>query len=220
VSHYLEVSGIRAVRAVVIVPHNGRWVAEVDLDDTTAVPLTPRGATLKIGNTTFRGTYVDDRSGTFGLRRKLSIIGGANGWHKIVSAQSQQNDAGIKVASVLQRVADEVGETLANVPDRVLGVKFARRPASAASYLYQFLDAWHVDYDGVTQCRAPQGGTIGEHELLEYDPRARTALVAALDPGAIPRGAILSTRLDVGLIVRSLEITVEAEQARIRVWGT
>lgn len=218
-SHYLEVNGIRATSAFVQVPGGGRWVASVDLDGTDEIPTAQNAAVLTIGQTTFRGTYDVAHSGTFGLRRRLQIVGGA-GWERVVAPRAEHNDAGIKLSQILQKLAQETGEVVANIPDRVLGIKYVRGATTATSHLIVLLDAWHVDYEGVTQCRAPQGGPLGEYELLEYDPRAKTAVIATLDPKAVLRGATLVTRLDAPLVVRSLSISVEAESARITVWGT
>lgn len=218
-SHYLEVNGIRATTARVLVPFNGRWVVSVDLDGTDEIPLSQNGALLRVGNSTFRGTVDIAHSGTFGLRRKLQIVGGL-GWERTVVATAKHNDAGIRLSTVLQGLAAEVGETVANITDRVIGRKYVRERGPATYALSLLLDRWHVDYAGVTQCRAPQGGPVGEHEVLEYDPRERTVTLAALNPHEIPIGATLTKRLDVPLIVRSLEIVVSEDNAMIKAWGT
>lgn len=219
VSHYLEINGIRATTARIRVPFNGRWVASVDLDGTDEISLSQNGVLLAVGNSRFRGTVDPDHSGTFGLRRKLQIIGGL-GWDRTVPATAKHNDAGIKLSTVLQGLAAEVGETVVDIQDRVIGRKYVRDRGPAVFALSDLLTSWHVDYEGVTHCRAPQGGTAGECEILEYDPRARTAVIATLNPGEIPRGAILTNaRLDAPLTVRALDITVSDDKARIEVWG-
>lgn len=221
-SHYLEVNGIRATSAHVFVPSGGLWVANVDLDGTDDIPTAQNAAILKVGQTTFKGTYAAADSGTFGLRRRLRIIGGA-GWARTVAPRAEHNDAGIKLSQIIQKLAQEVGETVANISDRTLGIKYVRTGAGASSHLNDLLTAWHVDYGGVTQCSPPQGGPLGEYELLEYDPRAKMAVLATLNPGNILRGAVLTAKeaaRDTGLVVRSLSISVESEAARVTVWGT
>lgn len=217
-THYLEVNGIRATYSRVFVPFTGRWIVRGDLDGTDALPAGQNACELTIGNTTFRGTYDAAHSGTHGLRRRFQITSGI-GWERIVKAKAYHNDATVGLATVLNAIGTEVGETLENIPD-VRVPAFTRGAMTASTYLHTLLKGWHVDYAGITQCRQPQGGTLGDYELLEYHPADKCAVLATLDPKAIPLGAVLTSRLDSPLTVRSLEITVEDERARIKVWGT
>jgi len=220
-SHYVEVNGVRATTAIVYVPSRGMWWAEVTFDDTAEVTETRSGCILTIAQTTFRGTLLPEHSGTFGLRRSCGIVAGAAGWRRKLPVTALHNDAGVNLSTVIQGLAKETGETIANLTDRKLGPKYSRLPTTAAAHMNALLPAWHVDYAGVTQCRAPQGGTLGEHQILEYDPLHRYALLATMNPGNIPLGVTLPAgeRLDAPLIVRSLEIRVENDEARVRVWG-
>jgi hypothetical protein len=216
-THYLEVNGIRATYARVLVPFTGRWIVWGDLDGTDALPSGQNACVLTIGNTTFRGTYDAAFSGTHGLRRRFQITGGI-GWERVVKARAYHNDATVKLSTVLQGLAAEVGETVTDIPDMRVPA-FTRGPMTASSYLHTLVHGWYVDYAGVTHCRSPQPATAGEYELLEYHPADKVAVIATLDPSAVPLGAALTSRLDAPLTVRSLEITVEDEKARIRVWG-
>jgi hypothetical protein len=220
VSAFVEVNGVKCTGARVLVPGNGVWAAWVSFDDTTTITDARAGAVLTIGQTTFRGTYDPAFSGTFGLRRQFLIVAGGGGWRKKVKTAALHNDAGVRLSTVVQGIAGEVGETIANLTDRRLGPKFTRLPVAASAHMNALVGPWYVDYAGVTQCRAPQGGTIGEHELLEYRPQAREAVLATMNPGNIPLGSTITTRLDAPLVVRALEITVEEDAARVLVWGT
>jgi hypothetical protein len=71
---------------------------------------------------------------------------------------------------------------------------------------------WWVGYDGVTNVgeRAGTPAAPGTYEVLNFNPRTAEAVLALDEINAVLPGMMISERLDAPLIVRSLEITIEA----------
>lgn len=220
---YLELFGAKALSARVHVPGNGIWIAEVELDSDAEVKAEKFAATVKVGETTFVGTYDPEHSGVFGFKRRAQVVGGANGWHARVPCHQFHNDAGIKVSNIVRHAASAVGERfeIAADLDTRIGVDWDRFPGPASSTLYDLHLPWWVDYAGTTQVRPRQMSEAKDYDLLDFSPGQRVAELGVFDPKTVLVGAVLtSTRLSSPFTIRSLEISVDADRARVYAWGT
>lgn len=219
---YLELFGARALSARVHVPGNGIWVADVELDASAKISTDPYGAILRIGETLFVGTYDPTSSGTFGFKRRAQIIGGANGWSNRIPAHHFHNDAGIKVSTIVRHAAAAVGERVEidTVLDARMGHDYVRPPAPASVSLYSLSLPWWVDYAGTTQVRPRAMSEAKAYDLLDFSPAQRIAELGVFDPKTVQIGSVLTHRLDSPFTVRSLQISVDSDRARVYAWGT
>lgn len=218
---YLELFGARALSARVYVPGNGIWVAEAELDASAPISTERFGATLRIGETSFVGTYDPAHSGTFGFKRRAQIIGGANGWSSRIAAHEFHNDAGIKTSTIIRHAASAVGERFEIASELETRARFhwVRIPATASTTLYALGVPWWVDYAGTTQVRPRAMSEGKDYDLLDFDPAARFAELGVFDPKTVQVGAVLTGRLDTPFTVQSLQISVADERARVYAWG-
>jgi hypothetical protein len=210
----------RVVGAVIRVPAQGPWYADVDLEE--APDLTGR-VTLAVGSVNFVGTIDERFAGTFALQRRVRIVAGAGAWGSILARRGYHSDGGVRAQNVANDAARDAGENLIAFEGarEVLGNDFVRAAGAASVTLEHAAGGvpWWVDYDGNTR--------VGEHpstspaadayEVLEFDPRSRVATLAVEDVGAVRIGATLSERLDSPLVVRELEILV-GEVIRVNAW--
>lgn len=219
---YLELFGARPLTACVYVPEHGVWIARVEIDAEAKVDLAPYAAVLRIGETTFTGTYDEARSGTFGFKRYVQIVGGANGWGRELPARGFHNDAGIKLSTILKASSDAAGERLSLDPALAatrIGTHFERIPGPASAVLKRYAPAGWVDYDGTTQIRARTSPEATNYDLLDFDPGANIAELGVFDPKTVQVGSVLTGRLDRQFRTRSLTISVDADRARVYAWG-
>lgn len=197
----------------------GPWFADVDLegdDDVQgAVALVCNGATLAC-------TVDPEHSGSFGLQRKVRVVGGADGWRNIYPAKSYQNDAGVKARAVVDDIAKLAGETIGDFsPGSVnIGETHFERPRESAGAVLERIAGgvpWWVDYAGVTHVRArPIAPTSADaYEVLGFDPRSRVADVAIDDLTAVGVGSVLSERLDDPQIIQSFTIKLTGRSLRM-----
>lgn len=218
---YATIAGQPVTRAVVELPAAGVWWADVGCE---LAPDVSGAVDLVIGTLALRGTVAADRSGTFGQRRTVRVLGGAGAWGSALPARHYHNDAGVRARLVIEDAAREAGETVqidAAIGARSLGVDFVREagPASRALRAAVGDAVWWVDTDGVTRVSAERPtttATAGTYEVLEHDPRARVVTVAVDDLEAVGVGSVLSERLDEPQTVRELTIYVEEGGVRLR----
>lgn len=198
---------------------SGPWYADVDLegdDDVTgSVALVCNGATLAC-------TVDPERSGSFGLQRKLRVVAGADGWRNIYPAKGYQSDAGVKARAVVDDLAKLTGERIGDFTPAaaVVGDTHYDRPrGSAGSVLEQIAGGvpWWVDYAGVThvRARAVAPAASDTYEVLNFDARSRVAEVAIDDLTAIGVGSVLTDRLDAPQIVQSFTVTLTGRSLRM-----
>lgn len=197
----------------------GPWYADVDLegdDDVTGqVALVCNGATLAC-------TVDPDRSGSFGLQRKVRVVAGADGWRNVYPAKPYQNDAGVKARAVADDLAKLNGERFGDFMPAAASVgesHFLRPRGSAGSVLEALAGGvpWWVDYAGVTHVRArPVAPAAADtYEVLNFDARSRVAEVAVDDLTSIGVGSVLTDRLDSPQIVQSFTITLTGRSLRM-----
>jgi hypothetical protein len=133
-------------------PSWGCWWLDSELVEPAELTAGAR-VTAQIADLTLQGTIVNGyaRNGTAGYR----VVGGAGGWGRSLPEKSYQNDAGVKLSTVLGDVATAVGETLSGVPTARIAAHFARFAGSTrrpASWIlnYFFPRGWYVGDDGTT----------------------------------------------------------------------
>lgn len=216
---HTTINGHRVSSLRLIVGNVGPWHGEVEFETD---PEVEGRVLLQVGPLALRGTLVS--SGTFGLRRRARIVGGAAGWGQTVGAQHYHNDAGVKGRAVADDAARAVGESVGSfVPaaERV-GPDYVRQARPASCALEDVLGGvpWWVDYDGVTQAGPRPSSPVDAalYEVLAFDPEARVVTLGVDDPGAVRIGSVLVERLDGPVTVRELEIRVTPEELRVVAW--
>lgn len=139
----------------VTIPRQGAWTADVSLaraDDVTGT------VALRIGKRTMVGTV--RRAALYGGQRRLLMVGGYDGWRRVIPARSYSHAAGVRKSTVLKDAARECGEKIAIAADRVVGAHWWRIKAPASDQLAIFGEAWWVDDAGVTQTGPRLAGRI------------------------------------------------------------
>lgn len=218
---FLSVNGTRANSLRGHIPYSGVWFVNVDFD--TVVTLSGK-VTVAVGPLAMVGTIDPTFSGDFQLRSRYRIVGGAMGWRKIVPAKHFHNDAGVKASTVANYVSGKAGETLV-IQDGVdyrLPFDFASGTARASSTMDLLFDVWFVGFDGKTQVASAPRATAeitGAYDLLDFDPRQKTATVAVDDPTRIQIGTILRGRLSQPRIVRGIELEISKGSMRQYCWA-
>lgn len=158
-THYMEVSGLRATGAALTRPRYGAWVADVTLAGATLLPTAKFGAALRFGALQLTGTV--HRQAAFGGAVRARIIGGAGGWRASLPEKGYSHKFGVLVSTVLKDAAEAVGERVSVGFDPVLGTHWARRPGRAAHTLRKLsAGQWYVDDAGTTQVRARAAARI------------------------------------------------------------
>ena len=218
---FASVGTLSASKVRLVVANSGPWWAECDFEDDAA--LAGR-VVLKVGELNLSGTVVPQYGGAHALRRQATIVAGAGRWSALVAPKDYHNDAGVKSRNVADDAARAVGETLGTFTpgaDRV-GIDYVRQAGPASRALEDVIGdaAWWVDYAGVTQVgvRAAVAVDPAACEVLEYDARARVALLGVDDLSKVSIGSILSDRLDEPQTIRELEIVVEGGALRVKAW--
>lgn len=213
----LSLNGARAASARVMVPEVGIWAAEVDFDERQELA---GAAVLVVGGTTLVGTIDPDESGSYLTRSRVRVIGGKLGWRRRIAARHYHNDAGVKVSTIAIGVAAEVGETVAGADERRVGVDFVRTEGPARHVIDRLFPGWWVDFAGVTQLQTrEQSELTGAVEILEFNPSKRVATLNVDDLAGVRVGAVLRDRLDVPMLVKSLEFDVAPDKLRAVAWG-
>jgi hypothetical protein len=119
------------------------------------------------------------------------MMAGSGGWGKIIDAKSYANDAGAKLATVLNDAASFAGETIdsATIPNVAVGPHFTRESGPASRVLEAtYPSAWHVGEDGKTRLGKRTSAVIDtEFTLIENDVSlGRISIVADSLVGIVP----------------------------------
>jgi hypothetical protein len=138
-----------------------------------AEPVEQNGAAaLVVAGQAMAGTIMS--GGAANGRAAYRAVGGKGGWGRTLPAKPYNDDGGVRLRTVLGDAAAEVGETIADVPNTLLGPHYAR-PNAPASELLNLLapQNWYVDFAGVTR--------IGQRAATTYKgtaPRVRVDTLA------------------------------------------
>jgi hypothetical protein len=218
-SLYVSVDGKRATSVVLHVPFAGVWLADVELDDDSALS---GSVEVKLGTSTWVGTVQRAYAGAFAMKTCARIAGGAGGWATLLRARHYHDDNGVRAALVVRDAAREAGETLgtATYAAETLGPDFVRRRGPAARVLEQVLGSapWWVGSDGKTNVGPRSTSNLtAQYDLLTYDPRTHVATLAVDDPAVIGIGSVLRGRAE--LRISELEFVVSGGALRVHAWG-
>jgi hypothetical protein len=218
-------NGASVTRARAPVPAWGRWWADLDL----AEPVDQSGAAaLVVAGQAMAGTIVS--GGAANGRAAYRVVGGAGGWGRNLPAKSYNDDGGVRLRTVLGDAAAEVGETIADVPNTLLGPHYAR-PAAPAYELLNLLAPrnWHVDFAGVTRIGLRAATTYtGTAPRVRVDTLARVIdlavdSVTGLVPGVQVDGHEPATDVEFNLTPERLTARVyyaaSPLAARLRAWA-
>lgn len=185
---------IRATHARLSIPAWGISWAEVSLDGEHTLE---GAATLKIADLSLACTVVS--GGPAKGRSYYRVAGGAGGWGKTIPAKGYADDAGVKVASILQDAANEAGEMLdaTTLPTTRLGPAYERDagPASRALALLS-PEQWYVGEDGRTRIGRRPAADLSVKAALGVIDRAR---------GVVPLAAESIATILPGVRVEGLE---------------
>lgn len=211
----LLLNQLQVVSAQIHIPAIGVWVADldVDLDPTGIVPSGP--AIFTVGTSLLSGTIDDRRSGKFGAKAHVRLVGGAGGWDKPVSALHLQNDFGVITTAVYSATAAEVLERVVDVVPGTLGTDFVRC-AGQASRVFAGVE-WWVDFTGVTFVGPrPVIPPSPDIDILSWDPATRCAQLAS-DGLVVPGTTLVDLRFGTAT-VRDVCQTFNESGARVVAW--
>ncbi len=211
-------NGNKVTDARVTIPAWGASYADVTLDGEISLsgPVTLQIADLSLSCTVLAGGPAKGRS-------FFRLVAGAGGWGKELPARSYANDAGVKLATVLNDAAGEVGEIFDQTTidqSARLGPYFTR-PADQACRLLEQLSpgAWYVREDGKTCLGQRPAGTLAatatatsQVDLAKGTVTIASDTIASVLPGVVVSGL---TAVDVEHEITSkggLRTTIWAQQ--------
>lgn len=207
------------------VPAWGLWWVDVDLAEPQALT---GAAALVVAGQAMSGTIVS--GGAAHGRAAYHIVGGAGGWGKVLPAKPYQDDGGVRLRTVLGDAARELGETLADMPNTLLGPHYAR-PAATGTELLNLLapQNWFVDFAGVTHIgRRPATTYTGSAPRVRVDPIVPVIdlaidSLAGLLPGVQVDGSAPATDVEFNLTPKRLTASVYSNAsglpARLEAWA-
>jgi len=202
------------------VPQRGVWIADCILD---AGALPNELVTLTAANANFIGTVDPLNSGVFRGKARVRVVGGANGWSDAVPARHYHNDARVKVSTVLNALASEVGESIDDAPSTLLNRDYARIAGTAARALESLAFDWWMDFDGITHTKpriAVPLAASAEVEVLEFNAGDRILTLGADTIGAagVRIGSIVRDKLTGPVRVDALTLMQGPKSSRVLAW--
>lgn len=216
----VSLGGRAVTHARIHVPRIGVWWADLDLADDSTLQDT----ILIVGNVALKGTIIASLGGTFGLARRVRLVGGANGWANSIAARAYHNDAGVKSAAVISDAASECGETIGTVDSVTLGPNYSREAGPAGRTIEDCSrgTSWFVDFAGVTHVtsRASTTADPATYQVLNFDPKRQEAELVVDELDSVTVGQTIKARADRDLLVSSLDIDVSPEQIRVIVYSS
>lgn len=206
-------NGHRVTSARVSMPAWGCWWADVSIDGEVEAA---GAAELRISDLTLKGTILS--GGPAKGRSHFRIVAGAGGWGKTIPSKNESNDLGVTLKTILQKAAEEVGETLelgARANEEV-GPHFVRKEGPASRVLQQFADrAWYVDEAGVTRLGLRPETTLDQRVAMgPVDRAAATVTFAAESIATILPGVVVD-----GLVAIDVEHEISEEGLRTTIYG-
>lgn len=213
-------------RAQLIIPPLGVWMARCYPVDAAAVATGAR-VTLTLGSLVLAGTI--RRGGTFLSSTGILVIGGADGWARMLARRDPYRaDNGVRLSTVAADLAADAGERIALEAgvERSLGYAWTR-PAGVASVSLDALSAaWWMASDGVTHLgprpapTAIPSATVYSVEAVQPERGwARVScpddMIGAFLPGvAVPLGEGAGT-----MAVEAVEVSVDPGRVVLELRG-
>ncbi len=137
----------RVIGINLTMPTFGTWFADLVLASTDTIPAS---STLTVGDLVLACSV--RRQASFAGSKSVRVVGGGNGWSKVLPAKGYSQLTGVKLSTVLNDVARECGETINVATDRNIGQHYQRERAKGERVLKILLGGkWYVDTKGVTQ---------------------------------------------------------------------
>lgn len=216
------VNGTPVQAITVKLPRRGIWTARCKLTGPNV--LAARAAvTIQLGDLTLVG--VVRLGGVFVSSAEYVIVGGSDGWARLVAPRAHRNDAGVKLSRVALDLAKDAGERLVVLPgaDRVLGYAWPQFAGAASENLDALGSPWWVAPNGLTYVGARPAAELPKvvkWTLASFDPAQRLAVVA---PGndmlaAFQPGVDLAAN-GMDIVAGSVVIMVNDRKASIEIWG-
>ena len=206
------ISGQTVLRLSVHLPASGIWWADVEADSEETLS---GSVELALPGLTLTGTVMS--GGPYHGRARYRVAGGAGGWGRELRARSYSNDAGVKLARVLQDAAAECGESMYTTGEtRTVGPYLVRDAGPASRVLgLQVPGAWYVGEDGVTYLGARTASTYeGEATRMGRDYAAGWLELGADDLEGLVPGVVVDDLAAVDVVH-----TIRDGLLRTRIWG-
>jgi len=198
---YPHANGVQLLGFEVTLQHNGAWQANCEIDHPSDdSPIATGPFRFNIDGVEFSGTVVPDRSGAWGGRQNLYVVGGAGGLDGEIGARNYGGGL-TRVKTVIDDILRDAGESLSPESDSaLLGQQVAawQRSAGTAKHALDMIcqrigATWRVLRDGTVW--------VGRDEWPEVEPagtvmdqdwgRGHVTVApdnATLVPGIIVRG--------------------------------
>lgn len=212
----------RILRVTLEMPRYGGAWAKI-ATEAGAVAVGP--ATLTVGDLALVGAVVDGQAGEDGPSAWVGIWRSGTAWDTVLPARpAYQNDAGVKLSTVLAQLAKDCGAVIVQPTDRTLGAFWTRptrsasgKPRTGADELAalikgRFLEPWWVDALGVTRFGTRTGVAVtAAARVLDRDRTRGTREIGTESPAAFAPGGTFEGATIAHLTVRehSAKITVE-----------
>jgi hypothetical protein len=212
-----SLDGFPAHEMMVHVPAVGVWFLTCVVSDD-AFELSEREVTATIGSQAFVGTIDMDASGEFVATKRVRVIGGAAGWRKPVTRSGHNNDAGVKRQTIATALAKQTSETLADVSEGTVGIKYAWKDGIASSILESICPDWRVGYDGLTYLNPPASSPMVEGaEVTAYDKHAQTLTLGLFEDIPAPGMTVTDERFGT-VTIRALTINASGAGIQAVAW--
>lgn len=204
----------RVTSARVTLPAWGRWYADATVDGE--FDLTGR-VTLKVADLTLSGTILS--GGKDKGRSFFRVVAGAGGWGKNIAAESYDDDAGVKLSTIIGDAARAAGETIdaSTLPSSArIGPRYARKAGPASSVLELHAPrGWYVDEQGTTRIGARPASTLivkathGPVNLARGTVELASDSIATILPGLVVDG------------LEAVDVVHELTESKLRstIWG-
>jgi hypothetical protein len=198
---YPSAAGAALLAVEVSMPVTSSWHATIDLD-TEEEPSGP--FVFRIGEVEFRCTVVPGRSGHFGGRTKIRVVGGAGGLSKKLKARNYSGGI-TTVRQVLDDILRESGESLSSQSDpSILGRQlnsWHRTEQEANRALTMLCDKvganWRVLRDGTIWIGVDTWPEVApDGELIDEDWADGVITVSSDNPTGVPGVTISGQQIE------------------------
>lgn len=212
------IDGLPVSRLRAQVPDWGAWW--VDLDCTSDEPVTGT-VELLIAGEELHGAIASGGVNAGG-RSRYRVVGGKGKWGSELPRKPYLDDAGVRVSKVLDDLAREAGETIADLPSTRQGPHYARAEGPAADTLNLLAPRnWYIDFAGVTHFGRRAASTYEEDAPRTENPEARVVeltvdTIAGLVPGVVLDGRLPATDVEYELTGSRLVARVYSGSKRSR----
>lgn len=182
----ITINGIKVLTAKFHFTWRGVWTATLDIDSPQTV-LSGK-VSIIVGSRTITGTVDDKATGTFGNFTRVTVLGGAGGWSKVIAARHLNNSNGLSSATVTQYAASQVGEIVTESSPITYGPDYiiTNRPASQ---VFEGRDYYVDPVTGITIVAGWPAATLPKAaQFQEWDPTHMQAIIASEEliyPGTV-----------------------------------